>query len=249
MADKIIFPLVYPDEADAQVQLGIYGSCVKIAMIMAMITQAFRYAYEPIVFAKAKDGDKNEYYAVAMKYFLVFTLLAFLFVMGYIDVLQLILGKGYREGMAVVPIVMVAEIMMGVYFNLSFWYKLIDKTIYGAWFSLAGCSVLFLVNYLFIPQYSYMACAWGGVAGYGTAMVLSYIVGQIKNPIPYPMKSIMVYVLLTALFYTVMQLVPREWPLLLRLAINTVLICAFVGHILYHDLPLKSLPVIGKYFR
>ncbi|MBR1902516.1 MAG: polysaccharide biosynthesis protein [Bacteroidaceae bacterium] len=249
VADKIIFPLVYPDEADAQVQLGIYGSCVKIAMIMAMITQAFRYAYEPIVFAKAKDGDKNEYYAVAMKYFLVFTLLAFLFVMGYIDVLQLILGKGYREGMAVVPIVMVAEIMMGVYFNLSFWYKLIDKTIYGAWFSLAGCSVLFLVNYLFIPQYSYMACAWGGVAGYGTAMVLSYIVGQIKNPIPYPMKSIMVYVLLTALFYTVMQLVPREWPLLLRLAINTALICAFVGHILYHDLPLKSLPVIGKYFR
>ena len=249
VADKIIFPLVYPDEADAQVQLGIYGSCVKIAMIMAMITQAFRYAYEPIVFAKAKDGDKNEYYAVAMKYFLVFTLLAFLFVMGYIDVLQLILGKGYREGMAVVPIVMVAEIMMGVYFNLSFWYKLIDKTIYGAWFSLAGCSVLFLVNYLFIPQYSYMACAWGGVAGYGTAMVLSYIVGQIENPIPYPMKSIMVYVLLTALFYTVMQLVPREWPLLLRLAINTVLICAFVGHILYHDLPLKSLPVIGKYFR
>lgn len=249
VADKIIFPLVYPDEAAANVQLGIYGSCVKIAMIMAMITQAFRYAYEPIVFAKAKDGDKNEYYAVAMKYFLVFTLLAFLCVMGYIDVLQLILGKGYREGMAVVPIVMVAEIMMGVYFNLSFWYKLIDKTIYGAWFSLAGCTVLFAVNYYFIPQYSYMACAWGGVAGYGTAMVLSYIVGQIKNPIPYPMKSIMVYVLLTAFFYAVMQLVPSEWPLVLRLAINTVLICAFVGHILYHDLPLKSLPVIGKYFR
>ena len=249
VADKIMFPLVYPDEADANVQLGIYGSCVKIAMIMAMITQAFRYAYEPIVFAKAKDGDKNEYYAVAMKYFLVFTLLAFLFVMGYIDVLQLILGKGYREGMAVVPIVMVAEIMMGVYFNLSFWYKLIDKTIYGAWFSLAGCTVLFAVNYYFIPQYSYMACAWGGVAGYGTAMVLSYIVGQIKNPIPYPMKSIMVYVLLTALFYMVMQLVPAEWPLVLRLAINTVLICAFVGHILYHDMPLKSFPVIGKYFR
>ena len=249
VADKIIFPFIYPDEADANVQLGIYGSCVKIAMIMAMITQAFRYAYEPIVFAKAKDGDKNEYYAVAMKYFLIFTLLAFLCVMGYIDVLQLILGKGYREGMAVVPIVMVAEIMMGVYFNLSFWYKLIDKTIYGAWFSLAGCAVLFLVNYLYIPQYSYMACAWGGVAGYGTAMLLSYIVGQIKNPIPYPLKSIMVYILLTVLFYGIMQLVPSEWPLLLRLAINTVLICAFVGHVIYHDLPLNSLPVIGKYFR
>ena len=249
VADKIMFPLVYPDQADANVQLGVYGSCVKIAMIMAMITQAFRYAYEPIVFAKAKDGDKNEYYAVAMKYFLIFTLLAFLCVMGYIDVLQHILGKDYREGMQVVPIVMAAEIMMGVYFNLSFWYKLIDKTIYGAWFSLAGCAVLFAVNYFFIPKYSYMACAWGGVAGYGTAMVLSYIVGQIKNPIPYPMKSIMVYVLMAALFFAVMQAVPHEWPVVLRLAINTALICAFVGHILFHDLPLKSLPVVGKYFR
>ena len=249
VADKIIFPLVYPDQADANVQLGIYGGCVKIAMIMAMITQAFRYAYEPIVFAKAKDGDKNEYYAVAMKYFLIFTLLAFLCVMGYIDVLQLIIGKDYREGMQVVPIVMAAEIMMGVYFNLSFWYKLIDKTIYGAWFSLAGCAVLLAVNYYFIPKYSYMACAWGGVAGYGTAMALSYIVGQIKNPIPYPMKSIMVYVLMAALFFAVMQAVPHEWHIVLRLAINTVLIGAFIGHIVYHDLPLKSLPVIGKYFR
>jgi O-antigen/teichoic acid export membrane protein len=151
--------------------------------------------------------------------------------------------------MQVVPIVMAAEIMMGVYFNLSFWYKLIDRTIYGAWFSLAGCAVLLAVNYYFIPKYSYMACAWGGVAGYGTAMVLSYIVGQIKNPIPYPMKSIMAYVLMAALFYAVMQAVPHEWPIVLRLIINTILIGAFVGHIIYHDLPLKSLPVIGKYFR
>ena len=248
VADKIMFPLVYPDKADANVQLGIYGGCVKIAMIMAMITQAFRYAYEPIVFAKAKDGDKNEYYAVAMKYFLIFTLLAFLCVMGYIDVLQLILGRGYREGMAVVPIVMVAEIMMGVYFNLSFWYKLIDRTIYGAWFSLAGCAVLFLINYLFIPQYSYMACAWGGVAGYGTAMVLSYIVGQRKNPIPYPMKSIMVYVLLTALIYAVMHFT-SSWHLALRLVLNTLLILAFLAYIIHHDFPLRSLPVVGRFFR
>ena len=248
VADKIMFPLIYPDKSDANVQLGIYGSCVKIAMIMAMITQAFRYAYEPIVFAKAKDGDKNEYYAVAMKYFLIFTLLAFLCVMGYIDILQLIIGRGYREGMAVVPIVMVAEIMMGVYFNLSFWYKLIDKTIYGAWFSVVGCVVLLLVNYLFIPQYSYMACAWGGVAGYGTAMVLSYIVGQRKNPIPYPMKSITVYVLLTALFYAVMHFT-SNWHLALRLVLNTCLIIAFVGYIIHHDFPLRSLPVVGRFFR
>ncbi|MBQ9560236.1 MAG: lipopolysaccharide biosynthesis protein [Bacteroidaceae bacterium] len=235
VADKILFPVVYPDKAEANVQLGIYGGCVKIAMIMAMITQAFRYAYEPIVFAKARDKDSTEYYAVAMKYFLIFTLLAFLCVVGYLDVLQFILGKGYREGMQVVPIVMVAEIMMGVYFNLSFWYKLIDRTIYGAVFSLIGCAVLFAVNILFIPTYSYMACAWGGVAGYGTAMVLSYIVGQVKNPIPYPMKSLAVYVLLTAAFYAVMHYT-AEWHLALRLALNTVLILLFCAHVWYHEL-------------
>lgn len=248
-ADKMIFPLIYPDRTQAVVELGIYGACVKVAMIMAMITQAFRYAYEPFVFAQSKDKDKNDTYAVGMKYFLIFTLLAFLCVMAYLPILKYLVGSDYWQGLRVIPIVMAAEIMMGIYFNLSFWYKLIDKTIYGAWFSLAGCAVLFAVNILFIPKYSYMACAWGGFAGYGTAMVLSYVVGQRKNPINYPLKSMAVYVGMTALFFAIMQLLPQEWPAVLRMAINTLLIVAFVGHIIYHDLPLRSLPFIGKYFR
>ena len=249
VADKIIFPLVYPDEAEANVQLGIYGSCVKIAMIMAMITQAFRYAYEPIVFAKSKDADKTEYYASAMKYFLIFTLLAFLCVVGWMPILKHIIGEEYREGLGVVPIVMAAEIMMGVYFNLSFWYKLIDKTIYGAWFSLAGCLVLFAVNIIFIPKYGYWACAWGGVAGYGTAMVLSYIVGQIKNPMPYPMKNIVFYVIMTFAAFCVMYWAQDNLPEWASLTVCTLLILAFVGNIIKCDLPLSSLPVIGKKFR
>ena len=249
VADKIIFPLVYPDESQANVLLGDYGSCVKIAMIMAMITQAFRYAYEPIVFAKSKDADKTEYYASAMKYFIIFTLLAFLCVVGWMPLLPYIIGADYREGLGVVPIVMAAEIMMGIYFNLSFWYKLIDKTIYGAWFSLTGCLVLFAVNIIFIPQYSYWACAWGGVAGYGTAMVLSYFVGQKKNPIPYPMKDIAIYVVATAVLFAVMKLLPDSWPNILTLAVNTLLILLFVGVIIKQDLPLSSLPIIGKKFK
>ena len=250
VADKILFPLVYPDKADANVQLGVYGSCVKIAMIMAMITQAFRYAYEPIVFAKSKDADKTEYYASAMKYFLIFTLLAFLCVVGWMPLLQYIIGEEYREGLGVVPIVMVAEIMMGVYFNLSFWYKLIDKTIYGAWFSLAGCLVLFAVNIIFIPQYGYWACAWGGVAGYGTAMVLSYIIGQRKNPIPYPMKDICIYVLMTVFLTSLMYIHEERFQLgLASLAFNTMCIVLFVVNIVSRDLPLSHLPVIGKYFK
>ena len=251
VADKIIFPLVYPDQAQANVELGIYGSCVKIAMIMAMITQAFRYAYEPIVFAKSKDTDKSEYYASAMKYFLIFTLLAFLCVVGWMPLLQYIIGEEYREGLAVVPIVMAAEIMMGVYFNLSFWYKLIDKTIYGAWFSLVGCAVLFAVNILFIPQYGYWACAWGGVAGYGTAMVLSYVVGQKKNPIPYPMRSMAIYVLVTVILTMMMNWFAERFGLgmIAQLICNTICILCFVSYILHNDLPLSSLPVIGKKFK
>ena len=247
--DKIIFPYLYTG-TDEKAQLGIYGAATKIAMIMAMITQAFRYAYEPFVFGKAKDRDSRDTYAKAMKYFVIFTLLAFLAVIGYMDILRYVIrDRSYWPGLRVVPIVMAAEIMMGIYFNLSFWYKLIDRTIYGAWFSLAGCAVLFAVDIIFIPRYSYTACAWGGFAGYGTAMVLSYIVGQRKNPIDYPLKSMAVYVGIAALFFLVMQSLPKEWPSLGRMGINTVLIIAFVGHILYHDLPLRSLPVIGRYFR
>ena len=247
--DKIIFPYLY-DGADEKTQLGIYGAATKIAMIMAMITQAFRYAYEPFVFGKSKDKDNRETYATAMKFFIIFTLLAFLVVIAYIDILRFIIpNESYWPGLRVVPIVMAAEIMMGVYFNLSFWYKLIDKTIYGAWFSAAGCLVLVMVNVLFVPKYSYMACAWGGVAGYGTAMVLSYLVGQRKYPINYPLKSIGVYVAITALFYFLMTLSNDNLPEWAALAVNTALVLAFIGHIVYHDLPLKSLPVVGKYFR
>ena len=239
VADKIIFPLVYPDEAQANVQLGIYGSCVKIAMIMAMITQAFRYAYEPIVFAKNKDADKTEYYATAMKYFIIFTLLAFLCVMGWMPVLKYIIGADYREGLGVVPIVMMAEIFMGIYFNLSFWYKLIDKTIYGAWFSLAGCIVLFAVNILLIPTYGYWACAWGGFAGYGTAMVLSYIIGQQKNPIPYPLKSIALYFMTAMVAFALMEWGENYLPAWGSFLFSNLMILGFVVKIIKSDLPLS----------
>ena len=247
-ADKMLFPLIYHDKTQGVVELGIYGACVKIAMIMAMITQAFRYAYEPIVFAKAKDGDKKEYYAQAMKYFIIFTLFAFLCVMGYMPILEHILGSEYRAGLKVVPIVMAAEIMMGVYFNLSFWYKLIDKTIWGAWFSMAGCAALIAVNVIFIPRYSYMACAWGGVVGYGTAMLLSYFVGQKKYPIRYDLKGIFSYVIVTMCFYYAMELATRIPHVWLQLLCNTILILAYLVLVLKNDVPLSSLPVIGKRF-
>ena len=246
VAGQLLLPRVLPRE-EGRTALGIYGACVKIAMIMAMITQAFRYAYEPVVFAGHNDKNNPDLLAKTMKFFIIFTLLAFLCVMGYMDILQHIIEEKYREGLRIVPIVMAAEIMMGIYFNLSFWYKLIDKTIYGAWFSLSGCAVLLTVNLLFIPQYGYMACAWAGVAGYATSMLLSYAVGQRKNPIPYPLGSILVYVLLAAVLYAVMEYLPQTMPVFARLAINTLLILLFLAYIIYRDLPLKSLPFFGRF--
>ncbi len=247
-ADKILFPYVYKG-TDAHSQLGIYGAASKIAMIMAMITQAFRYAYEPFVFGKSKDKDNRETYAKAMKYFIIFTLLAFLVVVGYMDVLRHIIGRDYWDGLRVVPIVMAAEIMMGVYFNLSFWYKLIDKTIWGAYFSGIGCVVLIAVNVVFVPKYGYIACAWAGFAGYATAMTLSYIVGQKKYPIDYPVKDIAVYVIITAALYFCMSAANNNLPVVVAVAVNTLLGLLFVGYIVKKDFPLAGLPVIGKYFR
>lgn len=247
-ADKILFPYLYHG-ADAHAQLGIYGAASKIAMIMAMITQAFRYAYEPFVFGKAKERDNRDTYAQAMKYFLIFTLLAFLFVVGYIDILRFIIGRDYWEGLKVVPIVMAAEIMMGVYFNLSFWYKLIDKTIWGAYFSGIGCLVLVAINVIFVPRYGYMACAWAGFAGYGVAMTLSYIVGQRKYPIAYPIGRCLSYVVLAVVLCVGMLLANNYLSMGLAVAANTLLIAVFAVYLVKRDFPLRSLPVIGKHFK
>ena len=247
-ADKMLFPYIYKG-VDAQEQLGIYGAASKIAMIMAMITQAFRYAYEPIVFAGVKDKDQHQMYAAAMKYFIIFTLLAFLGVIAYLDILKFIIGSDYWSGLRVVPIVMAAEIMMGVYFNLSFWYKLIDKTIWGAVFSGIGCAVLLTVNFLFVPRFGYMACAWGGFAGYGVAMVTSYIVGQKYYPINYPIRSIFYYVVLAIASYVSMDYVHDHFSMWASLGFNTLVILFFLSVVVHNDFPLSNLPVVGKYFR
>ena len=247
---QIIFPYLYDGTPhEASTQLGIYGACIKIAMIMVMITQAFRFAYEPFVFGKAKDSDNRATYAMAMKYYVIFTLLAFLVVMGYINVLRHIIGQSYWPGLEVVPIVRAAEIMFGVFFNLSFWYKLTDRTIWGAWFSAIGCVILIVIDVLLIPRFSYTACAWAGFAAYGTSMVISYFVGQRYYPIAYPLRDIFAYTALAAVLFAAMTAANSHLPQLAAISANTLLIAVFAAVIVRRDFPLKSLPVVGKYFR
>ena len=246
--DKIIFPFLLDNANEARVQLGIYGAASKIAMVMAMFTQAFRYAYEPFVFGKEKDGDSRQTYASAMKFFVIFTLLAFLAVMFYMDILRFIITPDYWPGLKVVPIVMAAEMFMGVYFNLSFWYKLIDETRWGAYFSLIGCIIIVLLNIIFVPVYGYIACAWAGLAGYFTVTLLSYFVGQKKYPINYDLKRIGLYVLLAAVLYVASVFIVPE-NVVFRLLFRTGLLFVFIAFIVKKDLPLKQIPLLNHFIK
>ena len=241
VADKICFRFLVPG-AEGDAQLGIYGACVKIAMIMAMITQAFRYAYEPFVFSGGKESKDSQ--ALVMKYFVMFTLLAFLAVVGYMDILRHIISERYWDGLRAVPVVMMAEIFMGIYFNLSFWYKLIAKTWWGAVMSAIGCVVLLAVNIIFVPRYGYMACAWGGFCGYTVCMLLSYFIGQRYNPVNYPVKAILGYFALAMAVFVAMGHIhfDSEW---LTLAVNTLLLLVYVAVVLYNERTLVR-RVLGK---
>jgi len=234
VADKILFPYLVRGE-DGMVQLGVYGACVKIAMIMSLLTQAFRYAYEPIVFSDSSKKNSPQTLADGMKYFIVFALLAFLAVIFYLPLLKYFVGSSYWAGLGVVPIVMMAEVFMGVYFNLSFWYKLTDSTWWGAIISLIGAAVMVGVNVAFVPKAGYYACAWGGFAGYGTAMVVSFILGRKRYPVSYDYKSIAFFVILASVLFAASQLLPKALPALPEwavLCINTVLLVLYCAPVL-----------------
>lgn len=247
--DKIVFPKIYPDAKEGTVELGIYGAATKIAMIMAMCMQAFRYAYEPFVFSKNRGGaESKQIYAEVMKFFIIFTLLGFLAVIFYLDFIKYIIRPDYWAGLKVVPIVMITEIFIGIYFNLAYWYKLIGKTFWGAIFSIIGCAIIISINIIFIPTFSYMACAWAGLIGYLIITILSYVVGQIKNPINYDLKGIAIYVALAALLYVVSSLVQID-NFYLRMSFRTLLLLVYVAVIIKKDLPLSKIPLINRFFK
>ncbi len=201
--DKILYPYLVADKAVAMSQLGIYGACCKVALVMMMFTQAFRFAYEPFIFAqnRRKGGDKLDAYSSAMKYFVVFGLVIFLTVMFYMDILRHFIAPAYWNGLQCVPVVMIADLFFGVFFNLSLWYKLTDRTIWGTWFSLIGLAITIALNVILVPRIGYMGCAWAAFACYGVMMVTSYFVGRAKHPLRYPVKRILSYFLFAMILY------------------------------------------------
>ena len=246
--DKMIYPFLFEDRQEGLVQLGIYSAASKVAMVMAMFTQAFRYAYEPFVFGKNREGDHRSTYSAAMKYFFIFSMLAFLAVMFYLDIIRYIVASDYWEGLSVVAIVMGAEIFKGIYFNLSFWYKLTDDTRWGAYFSIIGCIIILALNVWLVPRYGYVASAYASLTGYGTMTLLSYIIGQKKYPVAYPLKSMAAYLILAAVLYAASGIVHTD-SVGLRLAYRTILLCVFVVYIVKKDLPLRSIPFINRFVK
>lgn len=228
--DRILFPFLYT-AADAQAQLGIYGACFKVAMVMMMFTQAFRYAYEPFVFAKHKDKQSVEAYADAMKYYILFSYLILLGMVFYLDLLKYIIAPTYWEGLKIVPVVLWAYIFQGVYFNLSFWYKLTDKTQYGAYFSLVGVVITFVLQVIFVPRIGYMASAASSAVCYFAIMLLSYFVGRKYLTIPYDFRKIGAYTLITLLLLGLFAIVAHFLPTCpwAKMGVGTVLLLIYIG--------------------
>ena len=238
--DRILFPFFY-DGADAQAQLGIYGACFKVAMVMMMFTQAFRYAYEPFVFAKHKDRESVAAYADAMKYYIIFSYMILLGMIFYLDLLKFIIAPSYWEGLKVVPVVLWTYIFQGVYFNLSFWYKLTDKTQWGAYFSIIGVVITFALQAIFVPRIGYMASAASSTVCYFVIMLLSYFVGRKHLEIPYDLRRIGIYTLLVvallAGYYALAHFLSiNEW---IKMGIGTILLIIYC--VIFYRLDGKTL--------
>lgn len=202
--DKILIPFLIPEEQNPMEQLGIYGAGVKIAVLMNMFIQAFRYAFEPFFFSRAKGSDDKIMHAGIMKYFVIFGLFIFLGMVLFIDLVKfIILNPEYHKGFKVVPIILMGNLFLGVYFALSMWYKLTDKTRFGAYISSVGSVLTIVLNFALIPVYGYMGSAFALMCSFFLMMVVSYFLGQKYYPIPYDLKRLFTYALITGGLYSV----------------------------------------------
>lgn len=205
--DKILIPELIPANQNPMEQLGIYGANYKLAVLMNMFIQAFRYAFEPFFFSRKKDGESNRIYALVMKYFVIFGLIIFLGMMLFIDVIKLLIDPSYHDGLKVVPLILMANLFLGVYFTLSLWYKLTDKTIYGAYIATFGSVLTLILNFALIPVMGYMGSAIAVLVCFVSMTIISYYYGQKYFPVNYDLKKMGIYFFvslgLVAIFYVV----------------------------------------------
>ncbi|MDR1758387.1 MAG: oligosaccharide flippase family protein [Bacteroidales bacterium] len=224
--------LLPPDIAEAHV--GIYSACYKIAILMTLFIQAFKYAAEPFFFDQSKNTDARQTYADVMSAFVLICSFLFLGIMMYISIIKHFVGVNFRVGLPIVPILLLANLCLGIYYNLSIWYKLTDKTRMGAYISLFGACITIVFNYLLIPRLGYMGSAWATLVCYGGMMILSYFIGQKYYKVPYQKFRISGYIFLALLLYGLSLLVPvhETW---IRLTVNTLFLLSYVIIIVWTD--------------
>jgi len=245
--DKILFPFLLKGHY-GDTQLGIYGATSKMALVMLMFTQAFRYAYEPFVFAQKREKSSLDAYSSAMTYFVIFSWLIFLGMVFYIDIFKILIAREYWIGLQIVPVVLLSFIFQGVYFNLSIWYKLTDRTMWGAWFALIGTVIIVAGNILLVPRFSYWGSVWSAFACYFIIMLLSYLVGLKYLNIPYNLPTLGMYSALALALYALSAIIviPYNWA---NLIFRTFLFAIFIFVIIKRDFPLSRIPYINKFFR
>ncbi|MDE6684286.1 MAG: polysaccharide biosynthesis C-terminal domain-containing protein, partial [Duncaniella sp.] len=230
----LLMPMLYADKAEGITAVGIYGANYKIAIVMVMFIQAFRFAYEPFIFARAKEQgeDKLQSYRDAMRWFLIFAMVIFVAVMYYMDILRHFIAASYFSGLKVVPILMIAELFFGIFFNLSVWYKITDRTMWGMWLSLLGLAVTVGLNVWLVPVYGYIGCAWAAFGCYGIMMLASYIAGRVHYPIGYNVPRLAFYFFTGILAWFIGELIGMEAYPWLTMVIRTPLLLIYIAMVL-----------------
>lgn len=253
---QIIIPYLFRGhELEARSMVGIYGANIKISIVMVMFTQAFRYAYEPFIFAQARGEGESRLraYADAMKLFVVFGLFIFLGVMFYLPVIKHFVSPAYWAGLRVVPIMMVAELCFGVFFNLSVWYKVSDRTEWGMYMSLMCFAVMLLMNLWLVPMIGipngYIGSAWAALTAYAVVMVFSYFVGRRYYPIPYELKRMGLYTLLAAALYAGGSYIGVIFAPWLAYVTRTLLLVVYLGVVCTYESVPKLTPLIRRLLR
>lgn len=195
-----------PTTKQALAEVGIYGACYKLSILITLFIQAFRMGAEPFFFKEAQGQQPQKIYARVMKFFVIVICFMFLIVALFLDVWKYFINNRYWAGLTVVPILLLANMFLGIYYNLSIWYKLSNRTMAGAWITLIGATITLIINYIFIPKYSYVACAWATFLCYGSMMVVSYIWGQKAYRVPYAWKKLVAYIVISVALYGVYEL-------------------------------------------
>ncbi|OFX33086.1 MAG: hypothetical protein A2X08_11210 [Bacteroidetes bacterium GWA2_32_17] len=237
--DRAMLKRLLTDTSTAMDQLGIYGANYKVAVLMTLFIQTFRYAAEPFFFNQAKEKDAKELYAQVMKYFIIFGLMIFLGVLLYLDIIKYFIGENFRSGLKVVPILLLANLFLGIFFNLSIWYKLTNKTHWGAFLAIFGAAITISLNFWLIPIMGYMGAAWATLVCYFLMMVVSYVLGNVYYKVSYPLLRIGIYFLAAFAIYAVSLIVKIDSSSI-SLLFNSFLFVLYIVFVLYMELLLKQ---------